>query len=154
MNHLETIFQQVKALLKAQLGDVLEEREGGSHLVLPEHGLWVALEFGELKFGLGLVSDQYNPEHDDQEKALDRLFRFLGKRMRITEYLKGRNVTKVKIEIESSDEQWEYFGEAITWLNPFWKDSTERVFIQKNAIDLSKVGEDVERIQRIGFSSA
>src|SRR5512133_2343743 len=98
MKKHEVIFEKIKVLLKKYFTKRVQESSNGLFIAIEDTGLCIASHESYLTIGFGLTHSHY--ESDSLNRAVDRLFNLLTKRIRVTEYLKGDFPFKHKVEIE------------------------------------------------------
>ena len=147
MKKHQLIFEKIKKLFSDQFGKDLNEYEDGSHLTIGETGIWISSDDRELTVGYGLVHQHFDPEYDDIQIAIDRIFNLLTKRKRITKYYKGNFSYKNKIDLILNESEFENLGTAMTWLFPFWKKTKKEVQIEEGLIDSSTIEDDLKKIK-------
>ena len=154
MKKHQVIFDKIKEFLTSQFGDRITEFEDGTHLTIGDSGIWISSDDRELTVGYGMIHTHYDAEYDDLNQAVEQFFNLLTKRKRITEFLKGKFVYKLKAEIELNEANYEEIGTSMTWLFPYWKRTVERVAFDEKLIAHSEIEGKIDEIKNYAQQGA
>ena len=140
-------FEKIKEILETHLKGQVNEFENGTHLTISGSEIWISTESGEFTIGYGLPHTHYDPEYDSLNNALDDFINLLTKRKRVTLFLKGNMIYKVKTEIEIDNQKFREFGTSMTWFFPFWRKTTKIVIFENPVIEYSKIEKEIKDLK-------
>ncbi len=156
MKKYQIIFEKVKILLQKHCAEKIEispDEHNETHIVINDSRIWFSCEENYLTIGYGMGHRHYDSEMDNLPKAFDDIFNLLTKRIRITEYYKGKYCFKVQTKIEQTDSIFEEFTTSINFLVPFWKKTTKKVFFKEKVIEQSLIEEELKGIRNFAYST-
>lgn len=133
------LFERMSNILKKEFEQDILEHDEGNHITLGETGFWISSDDKELTIGLGMNHRHYDFNFDSMEDAIDVFFLLLTKRKKVTDYKKGSNIFKTKVEIELENGKSLDFGTTATIPLQFWKRTESIVSYEKEYLSTEKI---------------
>lgn len=143
----QTIYENIKTILKDYFGEDINEYEDGDHITIGDTGVWISYDDFELTVGYGVDHRHYHCEIDNMKDAINKFQNILTRKKRITNYYKGEHVYKSTTEIENQNGDFEILSTSLTWFHPFWKKTKIETYIVDPIIDSPKVIKQIDELK-------
>ncbi|MEM6686318.1 MAG: hypothetical protein AAF617_11090 [Bacteroidota bacterium] len=148
MKKQELIFEKFAIFLKSTFGNKLIFRDDEKHITLATTGIWIAVNSQELSIGYGMNHREFNPEYEDISNAVTLFFDLLTKTTRITSYYKGTRMFKCTTVVEGANGAFNYLSTTLTWLFPYWKNTTEVITFKKPLLSREEIQDEIQALQK------
>ena len=143
----QTIYENIKTILKDYFGEDLREYDDGDHITIGDTGIWISSDDSELTVGHGMNHRHYDCEIDNMQDAINEFQNILTRKKRITNYYKGEHSFKSTAEIENQNGDFEVLSTSLTWLYPFWKKTIIETYNIDPIINSPKIIKQIEELK-------